>query len=400
MKILILAHDCGLRGAERVVAEEAQELIRCGWDVLVVIPCRSGGLSNYLLEKHIPFVYISYFGWIGPGHFLGRSKRIIENLIALPRLLVLIKTQKPDIIHVHSIACGIGAIASRLAGVPNVWHLHEPGPYAISSDRPVFDLGERAATVIARWCKSRFVAVSKSIACIFEKKLRIDEVGVVYQPIELNAAVAPSDTDQMEKITAWRGRKLIIVGALILWKDPLTAVRAMADIVQNWPGVGLFMVGPDPIGVGAEIDDLARDLGISKNVIRLGAMTNAHPAIRAADACIVTAVDEGFGRVQVEAMLSETPVLAADVPVNREVAGKDNVDFFAPSDPKALAAAVLSLFARPEAEQRDRRNRSLDYARGRFSPEATANALETELIALIKSTSNTRERPQTDYREK
>ena len=390
MKILILAHDCGLRGAERVVAEEAEELIRRGWNVLVAVPCRFGGLSDHLRGRNIPYVFIRYYGWMGPGRFFGRARRIIGNFAALPSLIVLIKMYKPDFIHVHSIACGIGAIAARLTGIPHIWHLHEPGPYAISADRPRFDLGERASLSVARWSRSRFVAVSNSLARMFERILNIEQVGVVYQSINLNAIVPPDDTAQLARITNWPGRKLIVVGALLLWKDPLTAVRAMSYIVREWPDAGLFFVGPDPIGMGAEIEAVARDLGVSDNVVRLGAMLNAHPAIMAADACIVTAVDEGFGRVQAEAMLSGTPVVSADVPVNREVAGDDNVDFFTPSDPEALAAAISSLFSRPQDEISCRVERALAYARGRFSAEAAANALEIELLACPLPRANNR----------
>ena len=393
MNILIFAHDCGLRGAERVVVDEAEALIARGWTVTVVVPCINGELSEFLRNKGINFLHIRYYSWIGPGSFKGRAFRTLMNVIAIPQMWRIIQSFQPDIIHVHSIACGIGAVAARLAGVPHVWHLHEPGPYARSADRPVFDLGERASVALARWTQSSFVAVSASVARLFEQQFRLSEVGVLYQSIDVDPKVADGDAIALRQITDWSGRKLVIVGALVLWKDQKTAVRAMVEIVKAWPGAGLFLIGDDQIGMGGEIDALARELGVADNVVRLGTMANAAPAIAAADGCIVTALDEGFGRVAVEAMMNETPVISADVDVNREVAGDGKVDFFSPSNPDAMAMAVSTLFSRPEPERQTRVLQAHAYARSLFGAEVTANALEAELLRCINATIRSRVDP-------
>ena len=96
MKILIFAHDCGLRGAERVVADHAQALMSRGWTVAVVGTCIDGGLADSLKEKNIRYLRVRYFGWIGPGRFKGRILRTLYNLIALPQLLFLVTYQGPN----------------------------------------------------------------------------------------------------------------------------------------------------------------------------------------------------------------------------------------------------------------------------------------------------------------
>ena len=320
---------------------------------------------------------------MGPGNFSGRVKRILGNLIALPQLLWILNSGRFDLVHVHSIACGIGAIAARLSNVPHIWHLHEPGPYANSDDRPIFDIGESLSIALANWTKSRFVAVSASVARLFEQKFELSEIGVLYQSISTNPGIAVSDMPTLEQITNWSGRKLVIVGALQTWKDQKTAVHALPTIIKDSPGTGLFLIGDDSVGLGYEIDALARELGVSDNVFRLGTMANATPAIAAADACIVTALDEGFGRVAVEAMLSKTSVISADVTVNREVAGDGNVDFFEPSDPQSLAATVSKVFKRSCVENDKKLTRALIYASEKFSLEVAADALETELLACL-----------------
>ena len=384
MNILIFAHDCGLRGAERVVADQAEALIGRGWTVYVMVPCKHGGLTELLQARGVNCVHVKYYSWIGPGTFKGRAFRILMNLIAIPRLLLIIRSLKPDIVHVHSIACGVGAIVARLSNTPRIWQVHESGPYGRSSDRAFFDLGERLSHRLVRWTNCCIYGVSSEIANLYNKKLGVAGIGVLIQAVVLNQIDAEADAPALARLHSWLGRKLVIVGSLLPLKDQITAVRAMPRILRDWPDTKLFLIGDDPLDMSVEIAGIARDLGIQDKIVEIGKLANAAPAIRCADCCLITSLDEGFGRVTIEAMLCETAVIAANVGVNREVAGDGNADFFEPSDPESLAAAVSELFMRPQAEQRNQLARALSYARHKFSTEAATDALEAELLACLK----------------
>lgn len=383
MNILIFAHDCGLRGAEKVAADQAEALTRRGWKATVVVPCRTGGLTEVLRGRGIDCVHVRYCHWFGTGRLRGRAYRTLSNIVAIPRMLRIVRSVQPDVILVHSIACGVGAIAARLSGTPRIWQFHETGPYGTSSDRGYFDLGERLSVRAIRWADCRLLAVSYKIADLYERKLGVAQVRVLYQAVDMNDAHPASDSVALARLSSWPGPKLMIVGSLSPLKDQSTAVRAMPRILEAQPDAGLFLVGDDPVGTGAEIAALARDLGIADKVVHLGTLANAAAAIARAECCIVTSFDEGFGRVTIEAMLSETPVAVADVEVNREVAGKGNADFFAPSDPLSLAAAVNKVFARTEQSRRERLARAKSFARQKFSSTAATDALEAELLACL-----------------
>lgn len=298
-------------------------------------------------------------------------------------MLRIVRSVQPDVILVHSIACGVGAIAARLSGTPRIWQFHETGPYGTSSDRGYFDLGARLSVWTISWANCRLLAVSYRIADLYERKLGVAPVRVLYQAVNINNEHPTSDAVALARLSSWSGPKLIIVGSLSPLKDQSTAVRAMPQILEAWPDAGLFLVGDDPVGTGAEIAALAHDLGIADKVVHLGTLANAAAAIARADCCIVTSLDEGFGRVTIEAMLSETPLAVADVEVNREVAGKGNADFFTPSDPLSLATAVNKVFARPEQSRRERLTRAELFARQKFSSTAATDALEAELLACL-----------------
>lgn len=384
MNVLIFAHDCGLRGAERVAATQAEALLERGWMVTVVVPCTTGGLAEFLRKKGVNVIHVRYFGWIGPGTLKGRAYRIFQNALAIPKLIKVVRTIKPDIVYVHSIACGVGAIVARLTKIPCLWQIHETGPCGTSSERGAFDLGEQLSLNIMRWANCQMLAVSEKVAHLYERKLTTEQVGVLYQAVDVDQSIEAVDVKSLGRLSSWSGPKLVVVGSISELKDQMTAVRAMPEILRNAPNAGLFLIGDDPNGLALEIFETAQKLGVQRHVVHLGLFANAASAIACADCCIITSVDEGFGRVTVEAMLSETPIVASDVAVNREVAGDTNADYFEPSNPASLAYAVTKILNLNEAELRDRLIHASLYAREKFNRRAATNELENKLLTCVK----------------
>ena len=70
--------------------------------------------------------------------------------------------------------------------------------------------------------------------------------------------------------------------------------------------------------------------------------------LRSATALATASYDEGFGIPLVEAMGIGTPVVVSDVPIFREIGG-EAAEYFDPSSPSAVAAAVRRLEARWDA---------------------------------------------------
>ncbi len=89
------------------------------------------------------------------------------------------------------------------------------------------------------------------------------------------------------------------------------------------------------------INETIRRLGLEESVEKLGYVNReALVALyRAARVVVMPSLWEGFGLPLLEAMASETPLVASDIPVHREVAG-DAALFAAPGDRRALADAI------------------------------------------------------------
>jgi glycosyltransferase involved in cell wall biosynthesis len=93
--------------------------------------------------------------------------------------------------------------------------------------------------------------------------------------------------------------------------------------------------------------------GIAAGLVGMGAVTYQDlPATYADhDVFIFSSVSETFGHPMIEALACGIPVVAADVPVNREVLG-DAALYFEPFRPSALADCLRRLDADPELRAR------------------------------------------------
>jgi len=132
---------------------------------------------------------------------------------------------------------------------------------------------------------------------------------------------------------------------------------------------------------------LARDLGIAEHVVELGPVPYhlLHHLYRACDLYVTPAYTETFAHPVVEAMASGLPVVAANLPVHREVCGESAL-YFEPFSPGELAERVLRLATAHdlrEALARSGKERSLT-----FSWEKHVDELVALARSLLKDSSN------------
>jgi glycosyltransferase involved in cell wall biosynthesis len=125
-----------------------------------------------------------------------------------------------------------------------------------------------------------------------------------------------------------------------------------------------------------ELADLARGRGISENVRIPGHVHDMPAALAAADIAVFPSTDpEAFGRGAVEAQAMGVPVVVAAHGGLRETV-EDGVTglFTPPSDPQALAQAILRLIEAGPDERRSMGARGRDRALARYSVEALKQA--------------------------
>ena len=179
------------------------------------------------------------------------------------------------------------------------------------------------------------VTVSETTAgLIAEHRLTDRPVTVAY-----NAAdpAEPRDTD------APRQKSLVYMGSFMPYKNVETLAAALPLLGPDWT---LHCMSRVSDADRARLSGLAPAGAV---VFHDGASDEEYRAVlRSATALATASYDEGFGIPLVESMGVGTPVVVSDIPIFREIGG-DVAEYFDPSSPSAVAAAVRRLEARWDA---------------------------------------------------
>lgn len=134
-------------------------------------------------------------------------------------------------------------------------------------------------------------------------------------------------------------------------KDHATAVRAIAEVVEEIPHTVLLLAGDGP--ERAHIEALAAQLEIASNVRFLGVRTDIPRLMAAADLFMLSSLSEGISVTLLEAMGCSLPIVATDVGGNAEVIGSHEAGLLSPrARPAPLAENILRLLRDPGLRRR------------------------------------------------
>jgi glycosyltransferase involved in cell wall biosynthesis len=183
-----------------------------------------------------------------------------------------------------------------------------------------------------------------------------DDVTCVYHGFNQNQFfqdAAPLSSDVQEKIHATKGAlKLLFVSHYNYYRNFETLLRAIPILRERAQGRKIKLLltckldsNENPGSYRAETAlSLLRKLKIEQEVVQLGAIpySQLHHVYRSADIYVTPAYAETFAHPLVEGMASGLPIVAADIPVHREICGGSAI-FFDHFSPEKLAEQVLKI---------------------------------------------------------
>jgi glycosyltransferase involved in cell wall biosynthesis len=215
-------------------------------------------------------------------------------------------------------------------------------------DRRFYDT--RRLRVLERLVRSgvrrarRVVFPSNSAAALIRRRLplRDEQVAVVPHGISLEVfrdATAPASSGV---------RYVFLPASLERHKNISVLIQSLRHVAD--PALEAWIAGgsnADP-DCARELRQTAESLGLEHRVRFLGSVPYAEVLAyyRGAVALVFPSLLETFGHPLLEAMASGTPVVAADIPAFREIAG-DAALYFPPQDPERLARAIDAVRACP-----------------------------------------------------
>ncbi|MHB8620073.1 MAG: glycosyltransferase family 4 protein [Chloroflexota bacterium] len=278
---------------------------------------------------------------------LGREIHLVWDLVALFKLIRLIRRERPDIVHTHTAKAGlVGRVAAWLCGVPVVvhtFHGHVFRGYFGPVKSRLFVLLER---LLAR-LTDRIIVVNEAQRSEL-LRFRIappDKLVAVPLGLELDAfSAAPSQPGAMRR--KWGvplGAPLVgIVARLVPIKDHRLFLSAAAEVCRRRADVWFAVIGDGELR--PDLEAYARELAIP---VVFTAWESDLPAVYAdLDLVCLTSLNEGSPVALIEALAAGKPVVATAVGGVADVVDDGRTGLLVHNrNPVALADAIVDLLA-------------------------------------------------------
>ena len=284
-----------------------------------------------------------------------KESSLIQSLSSVTSLLPLIgkvvqKARKYDLIYANTQkALVVGALASFLSRRPLVYHLHD----ILSTDH-FSPTNLKVAVTLANRFASLVIANSKASQDAFlAAGGRSDIIDVVYNGFD--PEVYQFDRTKVSQLkTQLELDGQFIVGhfsRLSPWKGQHILIEALTYSPKD---VTAIFVGDALFGEQEYVEQLHKqvaELGLENRVKFLGFRSDDPQLMAICDLVAHTSIaPEPFGRVIVEAMLSGTPIVAAQSGGAIELIEPGINGFLVPPDrPQLLAEVINTCYNQPES---------------------------------------------------
>lgn len=163
---------------------------------------------------------------------------------------------------------------------------------------------------------------------------------------------------------------------LVIYTGRLDKEKGLFDLIDAWKIVGqtfpngrLWLIGEGPDG--RAIWERIRNQQLSYQVILPGSFDEVTDLLAAADAFVLPSYQEGMSLSLLEAMAANVPVVATDIPGNRDLIQEDNGLLCKTHDPESLASAILDALKR-QAPAKQRAENARRFVSENYSLEKMA----------------------------
>jgi glycosyltransferase involved in cell wall biosynthesis/SAM-dependent methyltransferase len=313
--------------------------------------------------------------------FLFRRINPAYDLLAIICLYVLLMKEKPVIVHTHTSKAGIlGRFAAKLARIPIVVHTphgHVFFGYFGPLKTRVFILLEKYAARIT----DRIVALTKGEKEDYRlyKIAPADKIVVINSGIELGKIkdLSLEERQDLKRALGIPDKSLVVgtAGRLEPVKGPEILIEAAKDVLSKYPQTYFVFAGDGPLR--QRLEKKALELDIKNNTIFLGWRSDVTEVISIYDIFAFPSLNEGMGRVLVEAMALGKPIVASDIGgIPDLVAHGINGFLVPPKNSERLAACIQILL-------RDKERRAKMGAEGKARAGKFGKDIMVESIAKL-----------------
>ncbi len=275
----------------------------------------------------------------------------LNDLKAFIKLISIIKNGRYQIVHTHTSKAGIlGRWAAWLCRTPIIVHTphgHIFYGYYGRLKTGIFIIIERITAFIT----DRIITLTER-----EKQEHIafkiassQKFITIHSGVETKRflEITPEDTKRIKKEFNIKEDCLVVgtVGRLVEVKGHKYLIQAAHKIlkrIQNYRSIKFIIVGDGPLM--ADLKREANLLGISESVIFTGWRNDVPAVMSVFDIFVLPSLNEGMGKVLIEAMLLKKPIIASRAGgIPDLIKDGENGIIIKPSSPDELTDAIIAL---------------------------------------------------------
>ena len=352
MKILYILHTSKPGGAAESLKVLLAQWRDAEYQIEPLIALPKGALFDEFQQEGWPVFALPAGLEKRPRGTRGTMLALGKVLLTQRALVDIIRKERVDLIHANATAAhAAGGVAARKCKIPAVWHV-----------RDLADLGRWGGLLERR--ADAIVAISKTVAQSLQKQnVPRHKTHLIYNSLDVNdwpLQISP-DADIRKALNATEPTIVFgCVGQLVAWKNQAIFIEAAALLrsVEPAANIKFAIIGSDPwyqkSPYRRRLIAQAKALGLGQDLIFFPHQSDNRAVLAACDVLVHAAYQEPFGRVLIEAMALEKPVVAFDAAGAGEILTNEKDGLLTPPESRSagLAEAMRKVLSSPSLRER------------------------------------------------
>ncbi|MES2623211.1 MAG: glycosyltransferase [Patescibacteria group bacterium] len=344
-KIIIFITKSNWGGAQKYVFDIATNLPKDEYEVVVALGGKDT-LYTRLIDAGIRVIELEG---------LQRDVSIMKDWNTFTKILGILKTEKPDIIHLNSSKIsGIGALAGKLTGVKNI--IFTVHGWAFNENRSFISKAViKIVYLVMLWLSHNIIVVSNTTASQiknwpFNKK----KLTVIYNGIKTPNFLDRNIARKLlgERVNTNVTEDTILVGGIGEYhhiKGQTYGIQAMEKIAADRPTLAIKYIIIGNGDIEQQLRDEINSRGLQDRVFLTGYLQDGATYIKGLDYYLFPSLSEGLAYAAIEAGFAELPIIASNVGGLTEVIANEKEGILIPSQsPDAIVEALYRYIDNPK----------------------------------------------------
>jgi len=351
MKILITFPSASLGGSERAMLETIYAIKKASNIKVDVIIPKDGALIDELTKICDKIYVFPFLWWMGSRKktLFRRGKDLLSSVKVIYKWRKLILKNKYDTTITSTLTFPQLALASYFTPAKHCWYIHEFGK---EDHGFIYHINRKLYYALINHFSTRVIVNSTIVFEKFKQFLLTEKMKMIYYSVDINPTL---------KITKEYNTNstfiLAVIGRKARGKRQEDAIKALHILQDKGISTELLLVGSEDPEYKKELLELCEKLQLQNKVQFIAFTSDPFEYYHKADAVLVTSRLEAFGRVAIEAMKLEKPVIMSNSGSGSEIIKHQETGLlYEAGDEKDLADKIQCLYEDLETRKKIAQN--------------------------------------------